>query len=138
MNSIFQSLTLCQFLIFTTTPPILIISFVTLLKTSRILHIHFLHIENIENKNIFKKKNLQLHWHLWYDGLGAGEEGGPHGGDVERPLQPQHLQLLLCRRRCTAHHQVLKGHASLLVFHRYFTTSMGASDFRSLQTLYHS
>ena len=49
--------------------------------------------------------------------MGAGEEGGPHGGDVERPLQPQHLQLLLRRRRCTAHHQVLKGHASLLVFH---------------------
>ena len=55
MNSIFQSLTLRQFLIFTTTPPILIISFVTLLKTSRILHIHFLHIENIENKDIFQK-----------------------------------------------------------------------------------
>ena len=49
--------------------------------------------------------------------MGAGEEGGSHGGDVERPLQPQHLQLLLCRRRCTAHHQILKGHASLLVFY---------------------
>ena len=102
MNSIFQSLTLRQFLIFTTTPPILIISFVTLLKTSRILHIHLI--------RIFSKKMFffQLHWHLWYDGLGAGEEGGSHGGDVERPLQPQHLQLLLCRRRCTAHHQVFK------------------------------
>ena len=58
---------------------------------------------------------FQLHWHLGYNGVGVGEEGSAHGGDVERALQPQHLQLLLCSRRCTAHHQVLKGYAALLV-----------------------
>ena len=79
--------------------------------------IHFIPqraLDNLSNEFAFL---FQLHWHLGYDGLGAGEEGGAHGGDVERALQPQHLQLLLCRRRRTAHHQVLKGHATLLVFH---------------------
>ena len=94
---------------------ILIVSFVTLLKTSGMLHLYFLQIEYVSSlKDVFL---FQLHWHQRHDGLGAGEEGRAHGGDVERALQPQHLQLLLCRRRRTAHHQVLKGHATLLVFH---------------------
>ena len=97
------------------TAHILIVSFVTLLKTSGMLHMYFLQIEYGSSlKDVFL---FQLHRHQRHDGLGAGEEGGAHGGDVERALQPQHLQLLLCRRRRTAHHQVLKGHATLLVFH---------------------
>ena len=139
MNSIFpSSLTFPQFLIFATAP-ILIISFVTLLITTKILY--FSQIEYISTQKTGIKGDLsismtskiflfQFHGHLRHDGVGAGEEGGAHGGDVERPLQPQHLQLLLCRRGCPAHHQVFKRHATILVFQLYFSSSMRASDIR--------
>ena len=49
---------------------------------------------------------LQFYWNLGHSGLGAGGAGDALDHHVERPLQPQHLQLLLWGRGGSVDHQV--------------------------------
>ena len=62
-----------------------------------------------------ERQGDQVHRDQRHHRLGAGGGECPPDRHVERPLQPQDLQLLLRDRRGAAEHQVHPGHAALLV-----------------------
>ena len=82
-------------------------------KDKRSVQFSWVKLSRVEMRSVL----LQVHWHLWDGGVGAGGAGGAPHPHVERPLQPQHLQLILRHRGGTADHKVLPRYAAILVTH---------------------